>query len=133
MPRKVARRSRSVFAVERRRAVVERVEPRTLLANVLPGFTDSLVSGGVTRPVAMEFAPDGRIFVTEQPGDVRVIKDGQLLPTPFATLNVSSTGERGALGVTLDPDFAQNHFVYVYYTATTPNIHNRVSRFTANG
>src|SRR3712207_9409620 len=54
---------------------------------------------------------------------------------PYTTLfrSVSSSGERGLLGVAFDPDFATNQYVYVYYTATTPAIHNRVSRFTANG
>src|SRR5207237_4699290 len=42
-------------------------------------------------------------------------------------------GERRLLGVAFDPNFAANHFVYVYYTATTPAVHNRISRFTANG
>ena len=68
----------------------------------------------------MEFAPDGRLFVAEQGGRLRVIKNGALLPTPFVTLTVDSSGERGLLGVAFDPDFATNHFVYVYYTATTP-------------
>ena len=81
----------------------------------------------------MQFAPDGRLFVAEQGGRLRVIKDGVLLPTPFLTLTVSSVGERGLLGVAFDPAFATNRFVYVYYTATTPAIHNRISRFTANG
>ena len=81
----------------------------------------------------MEFAPDGRLFVREQGGRLRVIKNGALLPTPFVTLTVNSSGERGLLGVTFDPDFATNNFVYVYYTATTPTVHNRISRFTANG
>src|SRR4029077_7857856 len=45
----------------------------------------------------------------------------------------SAVGERGLLGVALDPNFQSNHFLYVYYTATTPAVHNRVSRFTANG
>ena len=78
-----------------RRAVFEPVEPRRLLANVPAGFADGLVAGGLERPVAMDFAPDGRIFVTEQPGRVRVIKNGQVQPTPFVTLPVSSVGERG--------------------------------------
>ena len=81
----------------------------------------------------MQFAPDGRLFVAEQGGRLRVIKNGALLSTPFLTLTVSSVGERGLLGVAFDPDFATNRFVYVYYTATTPAIHNRISRFTANG
>ena len=62
-----------------------------------------------------------------------MVKDGALLSTPFLTVTVSSSGERGLIGVTLDPAFATNGYVYVYYTATTPAIHNRVSRFTANG
>jgi glucose/arabinose dehydrogenase len=97
------------------------------------GFSDTLVASGLRQPTAMTFAPDGRLFVCEQGGTLRVIKNGTLLPTPFVTIPVSAAGERGLLGVAIDPDFAQNRFVYVYYTATTPTIHNRVSRFTAAG
>ena len=81
----------------------------------------------------MAFAPDGRLFVAQQGGALRVIKNGSLLATPFLTVTVNSSGERGLLGVAFDPDFPINQYVYVYYTATTPAIHNRVSRFTANG
>jgi glucose/arabinose dehydrogenase len=81
----------------------------------------------------MQFAPDGRLFVAEQGGRLRVVKNGALLPTPFVTLTVNATGERGLLGVAFDPDFAANQYVYVFYTATTPAIHNRISRFTASG
>ena len=81
----------------------------------------------------MAFAPDGRLFVCEQGGALRVIKNGALLPTPFLTVSVNSSGERGLLGAAFDPDFANNNFVYIYYTATSPTVHNRVSRFTANG
>lgn len=56
-----------------------------------------------------------------------------LISTPFVSLTVSALGERGLLGVAFDPNFTANKFVYVYYTATTPTIHNRVSRFTAAG
>ena len=104
-----------------------------LVAATLPtGFSETIVSG-LTAPTAMAMAPDGRIFVCEQGGTLRVIKNGALLSTPFVTLTVSSTGERGLLGVAFDPDFLTNGFVYVYYTATTPSIHNRISRFTASG
>ena len=81
----------------------------------------------------MQFAPDGRLFVCEQGGRLRVIKNGTLLSAPFVTVTVSATGERGLLGVAFDPNFATNRYVYVYYTATLPAIHNRISRFTANG
>jgi glucose/arabinose dehydrogenase len=81
----------------------------------------------------MQFAPDGRLFVCEQTGRLRVIKNGTLLSSPFLTLTVASAGERGLLGVAFDPNFASNRYVYVYYTAVTPTVHNRISRFTANG
>jgi glucose/arabinose dehydrogenase len=97
------------------------------------GFTDTLIAGGLSAPTAMAFAPDGRIFVCEQAGRLRVVKNGVLLSTPFLTLTVDSSGERGLLGVTFDPDFQTNRYVYVYYTVRTSPRRNRVSRFTANG
>jgi glucose/arabinose dehydrogenase len=81
----------------------------------------------------MAFAPDGRLFVCLQGGQLRVIKNGALLATPFVSLSVNSSGERGLLGVTFDPNFSTNQFVYVYYTTSTSPVHNRISRFTANG
>jgi uncharacterized protein (TIGR03437 family) len=104
-----------------------------LNAATLPtGFIETQISG-ISSPTAMEFAPDGRLFVCQQGGQLRVIKNGALLPTPFVTLSVDPGGERGLLGVAFDPNFATNNFVYVYYTVPTVPRHNRVSRFTANG
>ena len=103
------------------------------LATVPSGFSETLIAGGIVSPTAMAFAPDGRLFVCEQGGALRVIKNNALLAAPFVTLTVNSAGERGLLGVAFDPNFASNGFVYVYYTATSPAIHNRLSRFTANG
>jgi glucose/arabinose dehydrogenase len=71
--------------------------------------------------------------VCEQGGTIRVIKNGSLLPVPFLTVTVDSFSEHGLLGIALDPAFNTNHYVYIYYTATTPVLHNRISRFTANG
>ncbi|HET9785619.1 MAG TPA: PQQ-dependent sugar dehydrogenase, partial [Pyrinomonadaceae bacterium] len=102
-------------------------------ATVPAGFTDSLVAAGLTNPTAMALAPDGRIFVCQQNGALRVIKNGALLATPFLTVTVDSSGERGLLGIAFDPNFVSNQLVYIYYTATTPTIHNRISRFTASG
>lgn len=96
-------------------------------------FTTTTVVTGLSQPAAMALAPDGRVFVCEQGGTLRVIKDGALLSTPFLTVNVDKAGERGLIGVVVDPAFATNGYVYVYYTATTPTTHNRVSRFTAAG
>jgi len=97
-----------------------------------PGFTETSITG-LNNPTAMEIAPDGRIFVCQQGGSLRVIKNGVLLSTPFLTLNVDQNGERGLLGVAFDPNFAGNNFLYVYYTVPSTPRHNRVSRFTANG
>jgi len=102
-------------------------------ATVPAGFTDTTVAGGLTNPTAMALAPDGRVFVCQQNGQLRVIKNGALLATPFLTVTVDSSGERGLLGVAFDPNFVSNQLVYVYYTATTPTIHNRISRFVASG
>src|ERR1043166_5085449 len=84
----------------------------------------------------MDVSPDGRILVSIQTGDLRIIDGGVLQPTAFLHLTVDSNGERGLLGVTHDPHFATNHFIYVYHTVpavgATPAF-NQVSRFTANG
>src|SRR6267378_8596024 len=78
-------------------------------AATLPsGFTETLVANGLSSPTAMQFAPDGRLFVCLQGGQLRVIKNGALLATPFLTVTVDAAGERGLLGVTFDPDFANN-------------------------
>ena len=109
--------------------------PGRLAAQVTvpPGFRAEVVAGGIAAGTAMAFAPDGRLFVCQQNGALRVIKNGQLLTTPFVTLSVDAAGERGLLGVAFDPAFAANSHVYVYYTAQTTPRRNRVSRFTAAG
>jgi len=97
------------------------------------GFSESVVASGISSPTAMEFAPDGRLFVCQQNGQLRVIKNRVLLATPFLTVTTDTLGERGLLGVAFDPGFAVNHWVYIYYTVPGSTAHNRVSRFTANG
>jgi len=102
-------------------------------AAVPPRFTDTVVVDELDAATSMAIAPDGRIFVCEQEGRLRLIQDGKLLSAPFLTVTTDRSGERGLLGVALDPDFPRQPYVYVYYTATTPQVHNRVSRFTASG
>lgn len=102
-------------------------------ATVPNGFRDLVVTGGLFKPTAMEFAPDGRLFVCQQSGEVRVIKNLSLLDDPALTVTTDFSGERGLLGLAFHPGFVTNHFLFVYYTATTPTLHNRVSRFTADG
>jgi glucose/arabinose dehydrogenase len=103
-----------------------------------PGFTDdSPFASGLTNPTDMEFAPDGKLFVTEDAGRVRILKsDGTLATFLDISTKVDSKGERGLLALTFDPDFSTNHYVYLHYTrkatSTTPP-HNRIVRVTANG
>ncbi len=71
---------------------------------------------GLSVPWEIAFAPDGRIFLTEREGKILIIKNGQLQPDPWMTLNVAAVGEGGLLGLALDPGFSANHYVYVAYT-----------------
>lgn len=123
------------------------------------GFVDEVVIAGLLAPRAAAFTPDGRILVLERgsaatndqnTASVRVFKNGQLLPDRALTLDVCGDSERGLLGITPDPDFATNGFVYLYYTrqasqgaACAYNYHpdqtglvgprNRVARFIMTG
>jgi glucose/arabinose dehydrogenase len=99
-----------------------------------PGFSETQFGGNLFgTPTAGEFAPDGRLFVCLQSGQLRVIKNGAVLSPPFLSLSVNSSGERGLIGIAFDPNFTTNHYLYLYYTVPTSPIHNRVSRFTAAG
>ena len=103
---------------------------------------DALVAN-IGAPTAIAFAPDGRLLITTQGGQLRVYQNGNLLATPALDLSsrVCSNSERGLLGVAVDPDFTNNNFIYLYYTfnksLTCPtgqptnalNPVNRVSRF----
>lgn len=88
-------------------------------------------------PVGIDVAPDGRVFLAEKNGKIRIIKNGALLATPFVTIpNVDNWNERGLLKAIVDPNFNTNHYIYAYYTYKAPGStvsNNRVSRFTANG
>jgi len=102
--------------------------------NLPSGFSRSIyVNQLIGQGTAMAWSPDGRLFICEQGGNVRVVKNGMLLSTPFVTVKTSVEGERGLLGVAFHPQFASNGWVYLYYTAMQGGKHNRISRFTANG
>ncbi len=89
---------------------------------------------GLSSATAFAQAADGRWFVAQQGGALRVVKNGALLAAPFVTLGVDSSGERGLIGVALHPQFASNGYVYVYYTRINGSArNNRISRFVANG
>jgi glucose/arabinose dehydrogenase len=103
---------------------------------------DSLVTN-IGGPTALAFTPDGRLLITTQDGQLRVFQNGTLLATAALDLSgqICANGERGLLGVAVDPDFSSNRFIYLFYTfnksgtcptgqPTNPNNPvNRISRF----
>lgn len=91
------------------------------------------VTTGLTSPVFLaQPLNDGRILVVEQAGQIRVVRDGTLLPTPFLDIRtrVGGGGERGLLSVAFHPQYATNRFFYVYYTALNGDI--TIERFTTS-
>jgi glucose/arabinose dehydrogenase len=106
------------------------------------GFDEETIVAGLDMPTAFACSPDGRIFFAEKEGRIRVVDaSGNLLPTPFATVSVNTQGDRGIIGLSLDPDFPNTPFVYLAYTTdivpasplnSFSRIH-RITRMTANG
>lgn len=91
----------------------------------------SVVAEGLEAPWALAWAADGRLFLTERPGRIRVLADGTLDPRPVATLPVTAVGESGLMGLALHPDFAANGHLYVCYTFDKRTaVVNRVTRLT---
>jgi glucose/arabinose dehydrogenase len=94
---------------------------------------DPFVTSGLSSPVFLtQPVNDGRIFVVEQPGRIRIVRDGILQRSPFLDISsrVAFGGERGLLSVAFDPQYASNHFFYVDFT-TQPNGDIRIERFTS--
>lgn len=97
-----------------------------------PGVSVEVFASGLEAIWGLQFAPDGRLFLTERPGRIRVVSaDGRLDAQPWAVIDsVNARGEGGLLGLALHPDFASQPWVYVMYTARKGDvIVNRVSRF----
>ena len=98
-----------------------------------PGFTETTVVSGLNQPTAIAFLPDNRMLIAEKDGHLRVFKNGVVLGPDFGSEDVSTISERGLLGVAIDPAYASNGYLYLYYTTNTVDPKNRVSRFTAVG
>ena len=103
-------------------------------ATVPAGYTQTTLTTGLNRPVALAFLPDGRLLVGEQfTGNILVIKNGVRLTTPFGRLFpvYGNSNETGLIGLAVDPAFATNGWVYAMVTET--NREQKVYRFTAQG
>jgi glucose/arabinose dehydrogenase/PKD repeat protein len=99
-------------------AVVGTTEPAAA-ASLPPGFQEEIVFSGLTQPTAVRFSPDGRVFVAEKSGLIKVFDNlTDTTPTVFADLRtqVHNFWDRGLLGLALAPNFPTNPWVYVLYT-----------------
>src|SRR5882757_9794209 len=101
-----------------------------------PNLTETVfvASPDLAAATGLAWAPDGsnRLFVLRQSGQILIIKDGVLLPTPFATVSpLLSGGELGLLGITFDPDFPVNHQLYVFASVSASE--QQIIRYTALG
>src|SRR3989449_2433420 len=98
----------------------------------------SVYMSGLNWPIALAFSSDGRIFFAERlTGSIRIIQGGILLATPFYTIpNTATAGERGLLGLALDPGFPATPWVYAYQTyndVLNGTVYNRIVRILASG
>ncbi len=112
------------------------LEDRISPANLPAGFIETILASGLSAPTALAEAPDGRLFITEQAGLLRVVENASLREDPVLSLEVDPRGERGLLGVALHPNFVQQSWIYLYYTvpgSSNTDPFNRVSRFLLQG
>jgi putative heme-binding domain-containing protein len=98
-----------------------------------PGFSSERIATGFTGATALAVAPDGRVFVCEQTGSVRIVKAATLQPDPLVTVDVDRRWERGLIGIAIDPGFAGNGYFYLCCVRLRPYVHHTISRFTAHG
>src|SRR5688572_21664380 len=98
-------------------------------------FDAETIARNLETPWAMAFAPDGRMFITERPGRIRVVERDVLNPSPWAVIPVNESAQRGLesglMGLAIDPQFARNRRVYVCYThAGAGSTSNRIGVLT---
>lgn len=91
-------------------------------------FETEVVSESLNFPTGLAAAPDGRLFISQLDGNIRVLVDGELLAQPVLTLPTPNTGGEGILGIALDPDFSSNGFLYTFYTDPAV-FQNQILRF----
>jgi glucose/arabinose dehydrogenase len=97
-------------------------------------FRVETVVSNLEVPWSIVFAPDGRMIFTERPGRVRVFENNRLRPEPLAVItDVERGSESGLMGLTLHPQFAQNHLLYLAYAYNEEGVKVRVVRFRETG
>ena len=89
------------------------LQPIQATASLPDGFGIVQVASGLANVTSMAIANDGRIFITQQEGTVKVIQNGIVMPTPVLKVTTSPDWERGLTGIALDPDFLNNGYLYL--------------------
>ena len=103
-------------------------------SSAAPG--DQVIARHLETPWSLAFAPDGRLFVAERPGRIRIIEHDSLLPAPWAVIPVHESAARnietGLMGLAVDPAFVRNHRVYVCFTVAADDgtLLNRIAVLT---
>lgn len=91
------------------------------------GYDTEIIAENLDTPWAIDFLPDGRMIFTQRGGQVSILENGTV--KSIGNVDAVEMSESGLLGIAVDPNFNENKFVYLYYTAQNEN---RVSRFTLN-
>ena len=102
-------------------------------ATIDSNYQQVIIDPSPQIPMELAVAPDGRVFIIERGGRVKIWKPDTSSLVTAAQLSVFSQLEDGLLGITLDPGFATNHWVYLYYSPVGPTPKQHLSRFTLNG
>ncbi len=102
-------------------------------ATVNARFQKVILDDNTVNPMELATAPDGRVFFAERAGTVKIYKPSTSSTVTAGTLSVFTGNEDGLLGITLDPNFATNNWLYLFYSPAAGSPRQHVSRFTVNG
>jgi glucose/arabinose dehydrogenase len=107
--------------------VVPLPAPVSNSSNVANSSGVAIIAEGLQAPRSIDISKDGRIFVSEKQGGIRVVENGTLLGEHIGDIKAENIGDAGLLGLALHPNFTQNHLFYVYYTySNTTGLYNKV-------
>src|SRR3989304_6673386 len=106
-------------------------------SNLPPGFIEELVAAELVGPMSMYWGPGGDLWIGGAQGHVSLLRLGARPVSPLssvepilvAQLPVSNEGERGIIGIAVDPDYSQNAHIWVFYSKSDPPFRNRLARF----
>jgi len=105
--------------------------PVSNLSNLTNSSGVEIIAEGLQAPRSIDISKDGRIFVSEKRGSIRVVDNGTLLTEPVGDIKAENIGDAGLLGLTLHPNFTQNHLFYVYYTySNSTGLFNKILMLT---